>query len=142
VTDGPGRRKHVDAASKFLGVFWCAPKWGARIYIDHVIIHLGMFAMEEGAALAYNEAVTARGLDWRINKVEPSLVEASSRSKMSSKYTGVSRKRERWVSQIFVAGNNKRLGTFDTEDEAALACNAAVEEHKLKRSRLYDVPRA
>lgn len=44
----------------------------------------------------------------------------------SSRYKGVSKKREKWTASISVSGKKIHLGTFEKEEEAALAYDDAV----------------
>ena len=57
---GKGRRA-ATATSRYKGVDWLARsgKWRARIKVNYQHRHLGMFAVEEDAARAYNAAALA-----------------------------------------------------------------------------------
>ena len=57
-------------------------------------------------------------------------------SRNSTGYTGVYKKGERFVAQIYIDRKVKHLGTYDTPKEAALAFDRAVVQHKLPSSRL------
>jgi hypothetical protein len=141
VTEGSNKRKRIDASSRFVGVIRHGDtRWSARLHIGGTTIHLGMFTTEEGAAVAYNEGVSERGLDYRLNEVSPELAEASSSSRQASRFTGIARKRGGWASQIYFNGKRVSLGSFDDEVKAAAAYNAAVIKYGLKDRRLNKIP--
>lgn len=62
VTDDEGNARnslpHSDGTSRFRGVYWYKPrrKWKANISINGKQTYLGLFATEEAAAMAYNNA--------------------------------------------------------------------------------------
>lgn len=47
-----------NSSSKYLGVSWDkrTKRWSAELTINHKLLHLGLFKIEEDAALAYNKA--------------------------------------------------------------------------------------
>lgn len=51
------RRKRKGCSSQFRGVSWCqnAEQWRARIVLDGIETHIGLFAFEIDAARAYDE---------------------------------------------------------------------------------------
>ncbi len=59
--------------------------------------------------------------------------------KGSSKYKGVWRVGEKWAACIRVDGRSKRLGTFVSEKEAALAYNQAAREHYGEFAKLNEI---
>lgn len=54
-----GNKKHLNHSSKFTGVSWrkSISKWGAYIFINKKLIHLGFFKVEEEASKAYQVAL-------------------------------------------------------------------------------------
>lgn len=64
------------------------------------------------------------------------------RSGSTSKFRGVClpRKSKKWLAQIEVEGKNLRLGSFDSEVEAALAYNEAAKTHFKEFAQLNKVP--
>lgn len=72
------KRIKRDGSSKYRGVYWHrrAEKWCSSISIKGKRYTLGMFASEEEAALAYNEAVCRaypKSAEFRINQIEERL---------------------------------------------------------------------
>jgi hypothetical protein len=68
----PGKRKQPRAQmSRHEGVTWRhdRQKWEARCTINHVRRHLGAFAFEADAAVAYNYFVAYHGLDRPLNQI-------------------------------------------------------------------------
>lgn len=51
-------KRSTTTTSKYKGVYWhsAVNKWAAKIYVDRKSIHLGIFANEEDAARAYDQA--------------------------------------------------------------------------------------
>lgn len=66
------RRRAHGATSRHKGVYWHSQrgKWRAQIRLDYKSIHLGLFASEDDAAMAYNAAaVKAWGSHALLNDV-------------------------------------------------------------------------
>lgn len=113
-------------------------RWVAQITIDGRNKKLGRFDTEAQAALAYNIAAReAWGEFSRLNEVSTSVALPIG-LRGSSQYRGVSwdARRGRWIAQIAPRGQHRLLGRFATEEEAALAYNAAAAEAFGERARL------
>jgi hypothetical protein len=56
--NGRNKTSAKGSSSKYLGVYWhkATNKWRAKIQVDGVTLHLGLFITEKDAARAYNEA--------------------------------------------------------------------------------------
>ena len=128
-----------NASSKYKGVSWCnaSRKWKSQIQVNGERIYLGIRSAEEEAALLYNDAARKYFGDHAyqniIGKDNSSIViDIPKKDKVlrttkklkKSKYRGVSRHRENWSAQI----QGKRIGSYKTEKEAALAYNKAAIE--------------
>ena len=92
----------------------------AQITVDGKKQHLGSFADEVEAAVAYTEAAAA--------KVRGLPLAPPPRRKTSSAHRGVCwyKARGKWVAQIRVDGKRQCLGYFDDEAEAAAAYTEAT----------------
>lgn len=124
-------------------------KYSASIGVNGEQITLGRFPTAEEASLAYEEAARRYHGEFAyvhsVNSVpgvpsEEAMVVVE-RPTFSSKYRGVSWKKQRktWVASIVVAGRQKHLGVFATEQDAARAYNAAAIEHYGDKAILNEV---
>jgi len=126
---GQGRR---DLSSRLKGVSWDtrSNKWRARSRDQGKQLHIGYYDNEEDAARAYQGYVEHGTLPAR--KVPTSAFRGVSWQK-SGKV---------WVAEIRKSGQYTRLGRFQTQQEAALAYNAAATRLGCPASWLNDVPHA
>lgn len=116
------RLSHGDKSltSKFKGVSYKKGRWQARV--SHK--HLGYFDIEEEAARAYDiEANKTYGNFARLNFPGEPLGTVEPRQKnKTSKYRGVSQRPSgNWAVQICLNQKREYLGSFETEEEAAMA---------------------
>jgi hypothetical protein len=74
-------------------------------------ICLGTFKSQEKASECYQDALKA---------IDNGNEIISNKKKVSSTYKGISffKKREKWISEFFFNGKNKRIGVFSSEKEA------------------------
>lgn len=117
-----------------------ARPWQAQIRVDDKVIYLGTFMHEDEAAAAYNSAALCYfGQFARLNIIPekssplPSWDGKPSRDgkphRFKSRYRGVTNhrsKRSPWYASITCQKEYHYLGCFQTEEEAALAYNAAA----------------
>ena len=134
--------------SRFVGVhgYGYAGKWAASIRhpASKLKLHLGVFEDERKAALACDAAeIVLRGAGSQRNFPgrSPStkeLREAKLRLKpklQTSRYKGVRRAGSKWHAQITVDGQERWLGSFHTELEAAQHADCALRGSSAPRSR-------
>lgn len=109
---------------------------GRTVYMHRLVLNVG--------PRTEIDHVNMDGLDNRranLRRVNRSQNMANSKSRGgASRYKGVSRARKRWGAWIMVAGKSRNLGHFDTEEEAALAYNAAAVQAWGAHARLNEVP--
>ncbi len=124
-------------------------KYIASIQVLGTQIHLGRFSTAEEASKAYEEAASRYHGEFAYTHSVSSVpavpsdgaVVVATRPTFSSRYRGVSWKKQRrtWVASIGVAGRQKHLGVFATEQDAARAYNAAAIEHYGDKAVLNEV---
>lgn len=124
-------------------------KYIASIQVLGTQIHLGRFSTAEEASKAYEEAASRYHGEFAYAHSASSVpavpsdgaVVVATRPTFSSRYRGVSWKKQRstWVASIGVAGRQKHLGVFATEQDAARAYNAAAIEHYGDKAILNEV---
>jgi hypothetical protein len=129
-------------SSKYKGVVSCGNKmWCAQIKRDSKNRYLGCYELEEEAALAYNIAALESFGDYAkintlptlcIENVKTLKIQAAKlrRKKLSSRYKGVSFQKDinKWTSKIAINKRRIYLGSYNSEEEAALAYNKAALE--------------
>jgi hypothetical protein len=130
--DGDYSLSYRDSSSRYRGVHWetRANKWTAKRMVQRKNVHIGFFAIEEDAARAYQDYIKHGTL--------------LARKVLCSAFRGVSWNRENkaWRAQLRKNGKNTFLGNFQTQQEAALAYNAAVTRLGCPASWLNDVSHA
>lgn len=120
--------------SPYKGVHWRPDslRWGVQFRGKH----LGLFASDRDAAVAYDAAVRESGIEgaW-LNFPDgivtgPETIRARVRpiARGTSKYRGVAfnNQRQRWQAAARIDGKNIHFGFFDDEREAALVYDAGV----------------
>jgi hypothetical protein len=126
------RQGHRDSSSRFKGVSRDKRnnKWKAQGRAQGKKVHIGCYDNEEDAARAYHDYVEHGTLPAR--KVP------------TSAFRGVSwtKKAKAWKADIRKSGQSTHLGFFQTQQEAALAYNAAVTRLGCPASWLNEVPHA
>jgi hypothetical protein len=131
---------HKTKSSKYRGVSYKKKlnKWLAVIYKDYKEIYVGIYKTEEEAALAYNiKAIEIHGDKAILNDVEGD-VEIIVHKPKSSKYRGVfiNKKSNNWIAEIRKDKKKIRIGTYKTEEEAALAYNKKAIEVQGDKAKL------
>lgn len=124
---------------KFKGVSWhkSTQLWRARI-ADGDYNKSTYHKTEQQAALDYNRMATERFGEYaQLNKL-PAGIEPTIPRKKTSRYRGVAfkPKSKRWEASIDVNGLWTHIGSFGTEQEAALAYNAAAVKLRGDRAKL------
>jgi hypothetical protein len=99
-------------------------RWFSRIKINGKLIHLGSFISEEEANKCYLEAV---------NSIENGEEIKHKKRIQASKYKGVqwNKQTKRWISNIYVNGKSRRIGSFKCE----LAASTAYQNELIKLNK-------
>lgn len=129
------RTKQENNTSGFKGVVKDKKSWGSRIRHNGKNLHLGNFATPEEAAVAYDIKAKELYGEFALLNIELSsldlltrvinrLKSAKQRSGCKSKYKGVYFY-NRWKAVLKLGGKSIHLGYFSTEEEAAMAYDAA-----------------
>lgn len=120
--------------SVFKGVFKQGNGWQASISVDYKQIYLGFFGTQREAAKAYNDAAQKyHGEFAHLNDLSI-LTDADDpdiRTPQKSRYTGVSfhKKQRKWSAYVCYQKQQKVIGSFATELEAAQARDDYVKAH-------------
>lgn len=148
---GANHNRSRNNTSGYKGVYWHqrAGKWAAHIKHNYKAIHLGLFVSKEEAATAYDTAALhyfsrfAKTNSTMMNPASPTKPDkqpiitpelaAYSRCRHlhktnTSGYRGVCRKKSRWLARISVNGRRKHIGYFASAQDAARACEGALNQ--------------
>jgi len=110
-------KKHLKSSSSYTGVSWSKKrkKWIAYININNQRTYLGIFKNEKEASGYYENALKTiqNGKDIEVKPYERS-------NKFSSKYKYVTwdKSAKKWLVQILINGNQRKIGRYKTEIEA------------------------
>lgn len=145
-------RRQNKTSSRYKGVFKDGTNYRVTIRKDGIHYNCGHYKDERIAAIVYNlKARELFGEYARLNDVNSTVEEeaqvsalmhdAKRREGCSSRYRGVSISHGKtWRAAININGRSVKLGTFHTEEEAALAYNEAAIKHHGDKARLNVVP--
>jgi HNH endonuclease/AP2 domain len=116
--------------SSYKGVHWQKKlgKWMVQISVNGELLTIGVFLDEIAAANAYNYYAEKFYGEF-VNKNDAPYMpkeeweKCRNKKNKTSKYQGVSKYGGKWIAQIWNGKQNKRIGEFDSEVQAALAYN-------------------
>lgn len=125
------RTKHKSGTSRYKGVYWdrSKMKWRAELVFKEKRYRLGYFKSENLAARCYNEKAIELFEDFvKLNiicdddRFFPENYNVRNKGSFSG-VTGISydSSRNKWVASIHFNGIKKKLGRFDTKEEAIKA---------------------
>lgn len=130
---------------------WCLAKRGRLNYaasrIDGKLTMLHRFILNPPSGYD-TDHIDGNGLDDRRENLRNCTRQENSRNQQpqlncSSRYKGVylNNQKTKWCAEIKVDGKYEHLGSFDNEDDAALAYNRAASLRFGKFARLNDIVR-
>ena len=141
VKSGDGRTK--ENTSKYTGVSWnkSVNRWTAKITHKGKPRYIGSYANEEDAGIDYARAVfkykgkealdkarvKASQIKFELDLsdvplISPILNSGKRVTEASSRYVGVSfhKGKKRWTSQILLKGKQRHIGSYESEEKAAI----------------------
>lgn len=129
--------KYKNSSSEFLGVSHISTQklYRATLRYNRKSIIIGHFKSEIDAAIAYNKKTyELYGNEAKLNNIN-NWENIDISKKFSSQFTGVTYrvKKNKWEASVWNNGNNKYIGTFDTEINAAKAYNDFVIKNNLNK---------
>ncbi len=145
------QHKRLPSQSGYKGVYSMGEMYRAGLGHEHEDIYLGTFSTARDAAIAYDLAARERFGEYACVNL-PSISaedEARVRARManpkkkqgSSRYRGVSRSHGKWWrAAIHIDGRGVKLGSFATEEAAAVAYNEAALKQWGTKARLNTLP--
>lgn len=111
---------------------WCAWQHGQTFYATRAANTIHMHRVIMGAKGV--DHVNGDGLDNRRTNLrrathQQQAMNTRKRAGCTSQFKGIHRSGRKWVALIKTAGRQMRLGSFDNEEDAARAYDAAAREH-------------
>ena len=144
-------RQMKEGASKYEGVSFhkAMNKWFAQLTIDGKQRRIGYYENEEDAASDYARAVFKYGKRQKdsvldLSDVPPQLPIHKSEGQMkegASKYAGVSfnKASNKWTATIKIDGKQRRIGSYENEEEAAIDYARAAFKYKRPKDFVLDL---
>jgi len=115
--------------SKYVGVHKQENKFIANITVNKIRMYLGIYDKEEDAAIAYDKKVIELLGDQAITNFSIEFVKNKKikrNTMQKNKYKGVHKRGKRWVAAVYFDKKTIHIGTFNTEIEAARACDLEI----------------
>ena len=141
-----------DGTSKYQGVTFvkATNEWRAQIMLDGKRHHIGLYDNEEQAGIDYARAMfkyrvgnhkrerRQHAIDLTDVPLQSLILNCGYGS--SSKYEGVSlnKSTNKWKAQITISGKSRYIGTYDSEEEAAVDYARAVFKYSSGDCRRQD----
>lgn len=137
-------RKGIPGSSNYFGVVYVktSGKWSSRITIDKKLIFISNSDSEIEAAAQYDLYIINNNLNRKRNFSNEDLNKLLVTNNISyrekninktSNFYGVSfnNSSKRWNSQCWINGKAKHIGSFSSEEDAAIAYNKYIIDNKL-----------
>ena len=137
-------RKGIPGSSKYFGVVYIktSGKWSSRITIDKNLVYISNSDSEIEAAVQYDLYIINNNLNRKRNFNDDELNRLLVTNNISyrekninktSDFYGVSfnNNSKRWNSQCWINGKPRHIGSFSSEENAAIAYNKYIIDNKL-----------
>jgi len=110
-------RLNYSCSSRYAGIYWSKliNKWHAILRLGKKQQSLGFYLLEKEAVEAYKKACKELK---ETGTLDINNYNVKTKSKCTSKYKGVCRRKNKWGARISIDNKRVYLGVFTTEEEA------------------------